>query len=107
MPEQAAKLQAWGDLMRQIAELSRAEGWKQTEATERCAVAPPRIDDLLRGHASHEQLLQTRSTWPYSVRPHFFGLSVLLNSRENRWVTDDLKHPQHAADHPPPIRKCQ
>ena len=48
-PEQAANLQARADLMRQIAELIAAEGWKQVEAAERCGVTQPRINDLLRG----------------------------------------------------------
>jgi len=43
-PEQAANLQARADLMRQIAELIRAEGWKQVEAAERCGVTQPRIN---------------------------------------------------------------
>jgi predicted XRE-type DNA-binding protein len=42
-PEQAANLQARVDLMRQIAELIQAEGWKQMEAAERCGVTQPRI----------------------------------------------------------------
>jgi predicted XRE-type DNA-binding protein len=51
-PEQAANLQARADLMRQIAELIQAEGWKQVEAAERCGVTQPRINDLLRGRVS-------------------------------------------------------
>ena len=55
-PEQAANLQARADLMRQIAELILAEGWKQVEAAERCAVTQPRINDLLRGRVSRFSL---------------------------------------------------
>jgi predicted XRE-type DNA-binding protein len=55
-PEQAANLQARADLMRQIAELIRAEGWKQVEAAERCGVTQPRINDLLRGRVSRFSL---------------------------------------------------
>jgi predicted XRE-type DNA-binding protein len=51
-PEQAANLQTRADLMRQIAELIEAEGWKQVEAAERCGVTQPRINDLLRGRVS-------------------------------------------------------
>lgn len=55
-PEQAANLQARADLMRQIAELIKAEGWKQVEAAERCGVTQPRINDLLRGRVSRFSL---------------------------------------------------
>jgi len=55
-PEQAANLQARADLMRQIAELIHAEGWKQVEAAERCGVTQPRINDLLRGRVSRFSL---------------------------------------------------
>jgi predicted XRE-type DNA-binding protein len=55
-PEQAANLQARADLMRQIAELIQAEGWKQVEAADRCGVTQPRINDLLRGRVSRFSL---------------------------------------------------
>jgi predicted XRE-type DNA-binding protein len=55
-PEQAANLRARADLMRQIAELIAAEGWKQVEAAERCGVTQPRINDLLRGRVSRFSL---------------------------------------------------
>lgn len=55
-PEQAANLQARADLMRQIAELIQAEGWKQVEAAELCGVTQPRINDLLRGRVSRFSL---------------------------------------------------
>lgn len=55
-PEQAANLQARADLMRQIAELIQAAGWKQVEAAERCGVTQPRINDLLRGRVSRFSL---------------------------------------------------
>jgi predicted XRE-type DNA-binding protein len=55
-PEQAANLQARANLMRQIAELIQAEGWKQLEAAERCGVTQPRINDLLRGRVSRFSL---------------------------------------------------
>jgi len=51
-PEQAANLRARADLMRQIAEVIQAKGWKQVEAAERCGVTQPRINDLLRGRVS-------------------------------------------------------
>lgn len=56
IPEQAANLQARADLMRQIAELIQAEGWKQVEAAERCGVTQPRINYLLRGRVSRFSL---------------------------------------------------
>ncbi len=55
-PEQAANLQARADLMRQIAELIHAEGWKQVEAANRSGVTQPRINDLLRGRVSRFSL---------------------------------------------------
>lgn len=42
-PEQAAHLSARAVLMRQIAELIEANGWKQIEAAQRCRVTQPRI----------------------------------------------------------------
>lgn len=51
-PEQAANLRARADLMRQIAELIEASGWKQAEAAAHCSVTQPRINDLLRGRVS-------------------------------------------------------
>ncbi|MFO1220145.1 MAG: XRE family transcriptional regulator [Burkholderiaceae bacterium] len=55
-PEQAANLRTRADLMRQIAELIAANGWKQVEAAERCGVTQPRINDLLRGRVSRFSL---------------------------------------------------
>lgn len=55
-PEQAANLRARAELIQQIAELIRAEGWKQVEAAERCGVTQPRINDLLRGRVSRFSL---------------------------------------------------
>jgi predicted XRE-type DNA-binding protein len=55
-PEQAANLRARADLMRQIAEVIQAEGWKQIEAAEKCGVTQPRISDLLRGRVSRFSL---------------------------------------------------
>lgn len=55
-PEQAANLQARADLIRQIAELIQAEGWKQVEAVKRCGVTQSRINDLLRGRVSRFSL---------------------------------------------------
>ena len=55
-PEQAANLRARADLMRQIAELIQAKGWKQVEAAEQCGVTQPRINDLLRGRVSRFSL---------------------------------------------------
>ena len=55
-PEQAANLHARADLMRQIAELIEAKGWKQVEAAEQCGVTQPRVNDLLRGRVSRFSL---------------------------------------------------
>jgi predicted XRE-type DNA-binding protein len=55
-PEQAANLQARAELMRQIAAIIQASGWKQTEAASRCGVTQPRINDLLRGRVSRFSL---------------------------------------------------
>jgi predicted XRE-type DNA-binding protein len=54
--EQAANLRARADLMRRIAEMIEAEGWKQVEAAERCGVTQPRINDLLRVRVSRFSL---------------------------------------------------
>lgn len=54
--EQAASLRARAELMRQIAEIIKANGWKQAEAAERCGVTQPRINDLLRGRVSRFSL---------------------------------------------------
>lgn len=55
-PEQAANLQARAELMRQIAEIIKANDWKQAEAAEHCGVTQPRINDLLRGRVSRFSL---------------------------------------------------
>ena len=55
-PEQAANLQARAELMRQIAEIIKANEWKQAEAAEHCGVTQPRINDLLRGRVSRFSL---------------------------------------------------
>jgi predicted XRE-type DNA-binding protein len=55
-PEQAANLRMRAELMQQIAELIRTEGWTQVEAAERCGVTQPRINDLLRGRVSRFSL---------------------------------------------------
>ena len=48
-PEQAANLRARAELMRQIAAIVKANGWKQADAATHCGVTQPRINDLLRG----------------------------------------------------------
>ena len=48
-PEEAANLTARSDLMIQIAEIVKENGWTQTEAAKRCGVTQPRINELLRG----------------------------------------------------------
>lgn len=48
-PEEAANLTARSDLMIQIAEIVKKNGWTQAEAARQCGVSQPRINDLLRG----------------------------------------------------------
>jgi predicted XRE-type DNA-binding protein len=48
-PQEAANLRARADVMRQVAAIIAASGWKQAEAAKRCGVSQPRINDLLRG----------------------------------------------------------
>lgn len=55
-PEQAANLQARADLMRQIAAIIKANGWKQADAARHCGVTQPRINDLMRGRMSRFSL---------------------------------------------------
>lgn len=55
-PEQAANLRARAELIRQIAEIIKANGWKQSEAAEHCGVTQPRVNDLLRGRVSRFSL---------------------------------------------------
>ncbi len=55
-PEQAANLRMRAELMHQIEEIIRAEGWKQADAAQRCGVTQPRINDLLRGRVSRFSL---------------------------------------------------
>jgi predicted XRE-type DNA-binding protein len=55
-PEQAANLRMRAELMHQIEEIIRAEGWKQAAAAQRCGVTQPRINDLLRGRVSRFSL---------------------------------------------------
>ena len=55
-PEQAANLSARAELMRQIAAVIEANGWKQSEAATHCGVTQPRINDLLRGRVSRFSL---------------------------------------------------
>jgi len=55
-PGQAANLRARAELMRQIANLVKKQGWTQTEAAQHCGVTQPRINDLLRGRVSRFSL---------------------------------------------------
>lgn len=55
-PSEAANLRARAELMRQIADIVRDNGWKQTDAASRCGVTQPRINDLLRGRVSRFSL---------------------------------------------------
>lgn len=51
-PEEAANMRLRADLMHQVADLVRAQGWTQAEAASRCAISQPRMNDLLRGRIS-------------------------------------------------------
>jgi predicted XRE-type DNA-binding protein len=55
-PEEAANLTARSDLMIQIAELVKKNGWTQMEAAKQCGVTQPRINDLLRGRIARFSL---------------------------------------------------
>ena len=55
-PEQAANLRTRAQLMEQIAELIKKNGWKQADAAKHCGVTQPRINDLLRGRVSRFSL---------------------------------------------------
>jgi len=55
-PEQTANLQAWAELMRQIAAIIKAKEWKQADAALHCGVTQPRMNDLLRGRGSRFSL---------------------------------------------------
>ncbi len=55
-PEEAANLTLRSELMDQIEELIKENGWTQAEAAKRCGVTQPRINDLLRGRISRFSL---------------------------------------------------
>jgi predicted XRE-type DNA-binding protein len=55
-PEQAANLRARAELMQKIAALVKDAGWTQAEASKRCGVTQPRMNDLLRGRVSRFSL---------------------------------------------------
>jgi predicted XRE-type DNA-binding protein len=48
-PEEAANMRARSDLMDEIAEIVKSNGWSQTDAAVHCGLAQPRMSDLLRG----------------------------------------------------------
>jgi predicted XRE-type DNA-binding protein len=54
--EEAANLTARTDLMIQIAEIVKQNGWTQADAAERCGVSQPRMNDLLRGRIARFSL---------------------------------------------------
>ena len=55
-PAEAANLRIRAALMRQVAGVIEANGWKQADAAARCAVSQPRLSDLLRGRLSRFSL---------------------------------------------------
>jgi predicted XRE-type DNA-binding protein len=48
-PEEAANLTLRSEIMDEIEEIIKQNGWTQKEAAKRCGVTQPRINDLLRG----------------------------------------------------------
>ena len=48
-PEEAANLTLRSELMDEIEAIIKEGGWTQAEATKRCGVTQPRINDLMRG----------------------------------------------------------
>lgn len=48
-PEVAAHMRLRSDLMIQLSELIRHQGWTQAEAASRCGLTQPRINELVRG----------------------------------------------------------
>ncbi len=55
-PEESANLTLRSDLMDQIEDLIKENGWTQAEAAKHCRVTQPRINDLLRGRISRFSL---------------------------------------------------
>lgn len=54
--DEAANLRVRAELMRGIAAIIQDNGWTQARVAERCGVAQPRINDLLRGRISRFSL---------------------------------------------------
>lgn len=48
-PELAAHMQLRSDLMIQLSERIKNQGWTQAEAAARCGLTQPRVNELLRG----------------------------------------------------------
>jgi predicted XRE-type DNA-binding protein len=48
-PLEAANLDARANLMIQLREIIRKEGWTQARTAKECGVSQPRINDLMRG----------------------------------------------------------
>ncbi len=48
-PREAENLRLRSELMIGISEVVRSRGWTQTVAARHCAIAQPRLNDLLRG----------------------------------------------------------
>ena len=55
-PEEAANLTLRSELMDEIETIIKKNGWTQKEASKRCGVTQPRINDLLRGRISRFSL---------------------------------------------------
>jgi len=55
-PAEAANLTVRSDLMIQISEIIKKNGWTQAEAAKQCGVTQPRMNDLLRGRINRFSL---------------------------------------------------
>lgn len=55
-PEEAANLSARSELMIQIAQIVKKNGWTQVEAAKCCHITQPRMNDLLRGRINRFSL---------------------------------------------------
>jgi predicted XRE-type DNA-binding protein len=55
-PEESANLTLRSELMDEIEEIIKQNGWTQAEAAKRCRVTQPRMNDLLRGRIARFSL---------------------------------------------------
>jgi len=55
-PEEAANLTLRSELMDEIEQIIKKNGWTQKEVAKRCGVTQPRLNNLLRGRISRFSL---------------------------------------------------